>query len=123
MSFLNRFSRFFSCFSSPSPAQVASTKDLVETAIQENRVLVFSKSYCPYCQSTKHLFRSNFPDAPAKVIELDRLAEGSAIQAYLLERTGQRTVPNIFVNQQHVGGNDSARAMHKTGELEKLVNT
>jgi glutaredoxin 3 len=37
-------------------------------------------------------------------IRLDKVDEGSAIQDYLLEKTGQRTVPNIFINQKHVGG-------------------
>jgi glutaredoxin 3 len=64
---------------------------------------VFSKSYCPYCTDTKNLFsRLN---VPVKVHELDRMPDGSAIQSALLGMTGQRTVPNVFINGKHLGGN------------------
>ncbi|THV05630.1 glutaredoxin, partial [Dendrothele bispora CBS 962.96] len=70
-------------------------KDLVETALNDNKVVVFSKSYCPYCHATKSLFNDNFSNVvPVKIYELDLIDEGSAIQSYLAEKTGQRTVPN-----------------------------
>jgi glutaredoxin 3 len=43
---------------------------------------------------------------PAKIHELDVLPDGAAMQAALLELTGQRTVPNVFINGKHLGGND-----------------
>ena len=38
------------------------------------------------------------------IIRLDEIEDGRAVQDYLLEKTGQRSVPNIFINQKHVGG-------------------
>ncbi|KAK7033537.1 Glutaredoxin [Paramarasmius palmivorus] len=96
-------------------------KDLVESAIQENKVTVFSKSFCPYCKAAKSLFATNFPDVKLTVYELDQRDDGGDIQSYLAEKTGQRTVPNIFINQKHIGGNDSVQALHKKGELATLV--
>jgi glutaredoxin 3 len=53
-------------------------------------VVVFSKSYCPYCKNTKKLFARM--DIPAAVFELDQLgAQGRDLQAALLTKTGQRT--------------------------------
>ncbi|KAF9262538.1 glutaredoxin [Marasmius fiardii PR-910] len=121
MSLFNHIYRFFST-SSSSSASLAVAKEAVESIIQENKVAVFSKSWCPFCHSAKSLFTSNFPNASIKVIELDQHEDGSAIQAYLLEKTGQRTVPNIFVNRQHVGGNDDAHLMFKRGQLAELIN-
>ncbi|KAF8218170.1 glutaredoxin [Mycena galopus ATCC 62051] len=97
-------------------------KDLVETAINENKIMIFSKTTCPYCKRAKALFAAQFPDENPMVFELNEREDGSAIQNYLAEKTGQYTVPNIFINKQHVGGNDEAQAAFRTGGLTRLVN-
>ncbi|KAJ7148742.1 glutaredoxin, partial [Mycena crocata] len=91
------------------------------TAINENKIMIFSKSTCPYCRRAKALFAAQFPDETPKVIELNEHEDGADIQNYLATKTGQRTVPNIFVNKQHVGGNDDTQAAFKSGELARLV--
>ena len=53
-----------------------------------------------------------------KVFELDEMADGPDIQAALLTITGQRSVPNVFVNKEHIGGNDDAQASFRNGSLE-----
>lgn len=55
------------------------------------------------------------------MFELDKLPEGSAIQAYLIDKTGQRTVPNVFVQGKHVGGSDDLAAAHRSGKLAELI--
>lgn len=57
-----------------------------------------------------------------KAIELDEIPNGDAIQAALLEQSGQRTVPNVFVKGQHVGGNDDTQAAAKSGKLQEMLN-
>lgn len=47
--------------------------------------------------------------------------QGTAIQAYLLQKTGQRTVPNVFIGQKHIGGSDTLNELHEQGELVKLL--
>ena len=49
------------------------------------------------------------------------LSEGGEVQAYLAQKTGQRTVPNIFVKGQHLGGCDDLMRASQSGELNKLV--
>ncbi|CAM9197925.1 unnamed protein product, partial [Ectocarpus fasciculatus] len=74
-----------------------------------NKVVIFSKSYCPFCKRTKKLFENLHIEY--KAFELDEMTEGADIQRLLLSKTGQRTVPNVFVSGQHLGGNDdTARA-------------
>ncbi|KAJ3818410.1 thioredoxin-like protein, partial [Lentinula raphanica] len=68
------------------------------SSIDENTITIFSKSWCPYCKASKGLFQREFPDVPTKIFELDQMEEGAEIQAYLAKKTGQRTVPNIFVS-------------------------
>ncbi|KAG6873068.1 hypothetical protein C0995_003376 [Termitomyces sp. Mi166 len=102
-----------------------SVKQLVDAAITDSKVAIFSKSWCPYCRKAKALFKDEFPDVETTVYELDERDDGSDIQAYLLEKTGQRTVPNIFVrltpDGQHIGGNDDLRKSFDAGNLTKLV--
>jgi len=85
----------------------------IEEQIAGNTVTIFSKSYCPFCMRTKALATSpSFTEilptglSSITVIELDELDGGADLQEALLEKTGQRTVPNVFVGGQHVGGND-----------------
>jgi len=99
---------------------------MVMEEIVSSDVVIFSKSYCPYCQATKKLFNNlmaeKYDDSVyTKVIELDKLQNGADIQSVLLGLTGQRTVPNVFVRGRHVGGNDQVQAAAKSGELENML--
>ena len=49
------------------------------------------------------------------------LANGAAIQDYLQKKSGQRTVPNIFINEEHIGGCDDLFAAKSSGKLDKLL--
>ncbi|KAK7686590.1 hypothetical protein QCA50_010190 [Cerrena zonata] len=96
-------------------------KDLVESSISNNKIAIFSKSYCPYCKRAKALLTSEYPDVQTEILELDERDDGSEIQSYLFDKTGQRTVPNIFINKQHIGGCDSVIALKEQGKLTALV--
>ncbi|KAK4047246.1 Glutaredoxin [Microbotryomycetes sp. JL201] len=96
-----------------------SVKSAVEDKINNNHIVVFSKSYCPYCKRAKALLDSLGEQYEA--IELDLMDEGSDWQAYLADKTGQRTVPNIFIDGQGVGGSSDLQAKHDSGELKKLL--
>jgi glutaredoxin 3 len=85
-------------------------------------VVVFSKTYCPYCTRTKDLFQSlNVVGDDIMIYELDTMKNGDAIQNALLSLTGQRTVPNVFVLGQQIGGNDKTQAAAQTGRLQKML--
>ncbi|OMO59213.1 Glutaredoxin [Corchorus capsularis] len=88
--------------------------------VSANPVVVFSKSYCPYCVSVKQLLQKL--DASFKAIELDNESDGSEIQSALAEWTGQRTVPNVFIGGKHIGGCDTTTALHQEGKLIPLLN-
>ncbi|GMI68388.1 glutaredoxin C2 [Hibiscus trionum] len=90
-------------------------KEIVST----NPVVVFSKTYCPFCVDVKQLF--NQVGASYKAIELDNESDGVEIQAALAELTGQRTVPNVFIGGKHIGGCDTTLAMHANGKLIPLL--
>ncbi|KAF4121940.1 glutaredoxin 3 [Geosmithia morbida] len=87
--------------------------------IDNNAVVVFSKSYCPYCSATKSLLSSL--DAKPTVLELDQLEDGSDLQEALQEISGQRTVPNVYIKQKHIGGNSNVQALQSSGQLKALL--
>ena len=62
----------------------------IKAAVAENCVVVFSKTSCPYCHSTKKLFQDL--GVQPQVYELNQRSDGEAIQDVLSEMTGARTV-------------------------------
>ncbi|KAI4348182.1 hypothetical protein L6164_008936 [Bauhinia variegata] len=96
-------------------AALPKAKEIVST----NPVVVYSKTYCPFCVDVKQLLTNL--GATYKVIELDTESDGSAIQSALAEWTGQRTVPNVFIGGKHIGGCDSTTALHNEGKLVSLL--
>lgn len=102
------------------PAVVTpATLESISAAIKQNKIAVFSKSYCPYCTQTKDLL--NKLGQEFYLQELDRETNGSSIQQGLKELSGQRTVPNIFINGKHIGGNSDLQQLNSSGELKKLL--
>ncbi|KAF1816685.1 glutaredoxin domain-containing protein [Eremomyces bilateralis CBS 781.70] len=96
---------------------MSAAKTKVQGIVDENPVAVFSKSYCPFCKATKALLSEL--GAKYYAIELDQVDDGAAIQDALANLTGQRTVPNVFIGQQHIGGNSDVQA--KKSELPTLL--
>ncbi|KAL2014772.1 hypothetical protein VTN00DRAFT_2297 [Thermoascus crustaceus] len=112
------FTRLFGSFAaSSSPAMTSAAKTKAQNIINENGVVVFSKTWCPYCKATKNTLSET--GAKYYVMELDEVEDGSAIQDALEELTHQRSVPNIFINRQHIGGNSDLQA--RKAELPKLL--
>ena len=61
-------------------------------------------------------------DVEFEVLELDQLgSEGVKIQNSLFEITNQKSVPNVFVNGKHVGGNDDTQAAARNGTLQEML--
>ncbi|KEP47615.1 glutaredoxin Grx1 [Rhizoctonia solani 123E] len=93
-----------------------SAQQIVDTALApkdgKKQIVIFSKSYCPYCAKakaqiqgfTKSLSQSERDQLEVEILELDLRDDGDAIQNYLETKTKQRTVPNIFIGQKHIGG-------------------
>lgn len=81
---------------------------------------MFSKSYCPFCVKTKNIFTEM--GVEFTVHELDQMGDdGPDLQMALFKKTNQKSVPNVFVKQQHIGGNDDTQAAAKDGKLKELL--
>ncbi|CAK0754142.1 hypothetical protein CVIRNUC_002274 [Coccomyxa viridis] len=98
-----------------------SVKQFVDSTIKNNKVVIWSKSYCPFCKKAKQAIFSLVPPDEVEVVELDLHPKGDEIQDYLKEITGGRSVPRVFIGGKFVGGGDDVVAKLKTGELEKML--
>lgn len=81
------------------------------------KVLMYSTGVCPYCVRAEQLLTRKGVTAIEKVrIDLDpeRLAE-------MMQKTGQRTVPQIYIGETHVGGCDELYDLERQGRLDSLL--
>lgn len=83
--------------------------------------MVFSKSYCPFCTKAKRALDNVLPREKYTVMELDTRSDCAAIQDYLLDITGGRSVPRVFVAGKFIGGGDETDAMARSGQLKQLL--
>ncbi|RPB09716.1 glutaredoxin, partial [Morchella conica CCBAS932] len=94
----------------------------IEGYLKRAPVVIFSKSYCPYSKRAKTLLLDKYNIVPAPlVVELDQHAHGAEIQAALGKRTGRRTVPNVLVAGESIGGCDDVYAMEEEGRLHDRI--
>ena len=102
----------------------ASTSEYIHDKIEASDVVVFAKSYCPYCKKTRHLLTSLHVEAlwSLDIVDIDLLANGAEIQNELLSQTGQKTVPNIFIAGAHIGGNSDLQQLYQNGKLEQMLD-
>lgn len=91
----------------------------VKGIIKSSPLVVFSKTTCGYCARAKNLLKTM--NVSFDAVELDRVESGPQMQNALAELTGQRTVPNIFIKGENIGGCDAITALHKQGKLEKKL--
>jgi glutaredoxin 3 len=81
------------------------------------RVLMYSTAVCPYCQAAERLLRAKGVIEIEKVrIDLDPVRREE-----MMTRTGRRTVPQIYIGEQHVGGFDDLAALDHAGGLAPLL--
>lgn len=81
------------------------------------KVLMYTTAVCPYCQMAERLLL-----AKGATIEKVRIDLDPARRAEMMEKTGRRTVPQIYVGDTHVGGYDDLAALDRAGKLDPLLN-
>eukprot|EP00270_Netrium_digitus_P021705 TRINITY_DN945_c0_g1_i2.p1 TRINITY_DN945_c0_g1~~TRINITY_DN945_c0_g1_i2.p1 ORF type:complete len:149 (+),score=28.14 TRINITY_DN945_c0_g1_i2:146-592(+) len=98
---------------------MAAARSFVDTTVEEHPVVIFSKSYCPYCKRAKKILA----DLGVKpyVVELDFREDGGAIQRAVGQKVGRTTVPQVFIERQHIGGSDDVFEAYESGRLQELL--
>ncbi len=89
-------------------------------ATQSNapRILMYCTAICPYCVRAEQLFQRKGITAIDKVrVDLEPVRRSE-----MMERTGRRTVPQIFIGDTHIGGCDELYALDRAGRLDPLLD-
>ena len=79
-------------------------------------IIVYTTNYCPYCVKAKQLLLKK----GVEFEEID-LTNDDAARMALVEKSGRKTVPQIFINNQHIGGCDDLYDLDAKGELDSLL--
>ena len=81
------------------------------------KIEVYSTAFCPYCVSAKNLLKSKGLEWTEVRIDMDPAQR----DAMLARSGGRRTVPQIFINDRHVGGYDDLVAADRSGKLAQWL--
>jgi len=81
------------------------------------RVTLYTTAYCGYCRRAERLL------ATKGITDIDaiRVDEDATARIAMMERTGRRTVPQIYIGDFHVGGYDELAALDRAGRLDALL--
>ena len=81
-------------------------------------VIVYSKAMCPYCDRAKQLLNAKGIPFEEKRVDLDP----TELETMLAKSEGRRTVPQIFINDEGIGGFDDLWALEQAGQLDEKLN-
>ena len=83
-----------------------------------NDIIVYSTRICPYCVAAKRLLKQK--GLKYKEIMID---QDFSQREVMMKKSGRTSVPQIFINDQHIGGFDDLNAINRSGKLDQLLNT
>jgi glutaredoxin 3 len=81
------------------------------------KILMYTSAVCPYCMNAERLLRSK----GVETIEKIRIDLQPELRQEMMEKTGRRTVPQIYIDELHIGGFDDLRALDLAGGLDPLL--
>jgi glutaredoxin 3 len=81
------------------------------------KVLMYTTAVCPYCVRAEQLLKRK------GVLEIDKVRVDlqPELRIAMMEKTGRRTVPQIYINGEHVGGYDDLASLDRAGALDKML--
>ncbi len=79
-------------------------------------VTMYTTRVCPFCIRAKNILKGL---GITEITEIN--AEDDAVRAAMMERTGRRTVPQIFIGDDHIGGCDDLERLRSQGKLKELL--
>ena len=82
-----------------------------------SKIDIYSSMFCPFCHRAKALLT----EKGAEFNEIDVDMDPNARMEMMRRANGGRTVPQIFIDDQHIGGSDDLAALERTGELDAIL--
>jgi glutaredoxin 3 len=81
------------------------------------KVKMYTSAFCPYCRMAENLLRAK----GVQDIEKIRVDLEPAQRVEMMDKTGRRTIPQIYIGERHVGGYDDLTQLDRKGELSVLL--
>jgi glutaredoxin 3 len=81
------------------------------------KIEVYSTTYCPYCRAAERLLDEKGAD-----YQMIDVTHDHAKREWLVQASGQSTVPQVFINDQPVGGFTDLQALDRAGKLDEMLN-
>ena len=81
------------------------------------KVTLYSGDSCPFCAAAKALLKTK----DVEIEEFDIWKDPAKAKEMMQKTNGARSIPQIFIGDHHVGGNDQLQAANTSGELDKLL--
>ena len=81
------------------------------------KVTIYTGDPCPFCAAAKALLKSK----NVEYEEFDIWKDATKAKEMLQKTNGARTIPQIFIGDHHVGGNDQLQAANRDGKLDELL--
>ena len=80
------------------------------------KIIIYTTHYCPYCVHAKQLLER-------KNLSYDEIniEDNDALRQEMMDKSQRRTVPQIFINERHIGGYDDLKALDDAGELDTII--
>ncbi len=80
------------------------------------KIVIYGTKICPYCRNAKQLLTQKGLSYEEILVD-----ENPVKREEMMTRSGRRTVPQIFINGQSIGGFDDLSALNASGELDNLL--
>jgi len=83
---------------------------------QFNPVTIYTTRFCPYCVRAKQLLATKL--VPFEEVKVD---DAPFKRSEMIQLSGRRTVPQIWIGDQHIGGCDELNAFERAGQLDEML--
>ena len=110
-------SKIFGGFGARPAGAVHSTAPGEEGALPIADVTIYTTMFCPYCSRAKKLLSGKGVDFEEIAVDMDLTKRAEMTT----RANGGRTVPQIFINDRHIGGSDELSDLDRAGELDQLL--
>ncbi len=85
-------------------------------SVSAPHIIIYSSQYCPFCFRAKSIFQQRSVSFEEINVDSD-----SALRQEMTQKSGRRTVPQIWIGDRHVGGCDDLMDLQYSGELDKMI--
>ena len=97
-----------------------SGEEILKKTLEDNKAVIFSKSWCPYCRRAISILEN--ADVDHLVYDLEEEVDGDAVHEAVAAIAGRTSVPQTFISGKLLGGCDDLTAAKDSGDLAKLLD-